>query len=262
MIGLVEPALAAIGRPALRMLAALGRVTIFALQIVSHLFRPPFYPREFLASLMQIGWFSLPMVGLTALFTGGALALQIYSGGSRFNAESVVPSIVAIGMARELGPVLGGLMVAARVASSIAAEIGTMKVTEQIDALVTLSTHPLKYLAVPRVLAATLAVPVLVAVGDSIGIMGGWLVGISRLNFNSAVYLANTVDFLQFWDVGSGLVKGAAFGFIVALMGCYFGMNSGRGAQGVGAATKSAVVSASILILAANYLLTEAFFTS
>jgi phospholipid/cholesterol/gamma-HCH transport system permease protein len=258
----LQSSLAALGRPVLNALAAVGRITLFASSVVSHLLRPPFYPREFFTALVQIGWFSLPMVGLTALFTGGALALQIYSGGSRFNAEAVVPSIVAIGMARELGPVLGGLMVAARVASSIAAEIGTMKVTEQIDALVTLSTNPLKYLAVPRVLAATLAVPVLVAVGDSIGIMGGWLVGITRLDFNSAVYIANTVDFLEFWDVASGLVKGAVFGFIVALMGCYFGMNSGRGAQGVGAATKSAVVAASIMILAANYLLTEAFFTS
>ena len=262
MISTLETGLAAVGRPVLQALAAVGRITLFALSILSHVLRPPFYPREFLTSLLQIGWFSLPMVGLTALFTGGALALQIYSGGSRFNAEAVVPSIVAIGMARELGPVLGGLMVAARVASSIAAEIGTMKVTEQIDALVTLSTNPLKYLAVPRVLAATLAVPVLVAVGDSIGIMGGWLVGITRLDFNSATYIANTVDFLEFWDVASGLVKGAAFGFIVAVMGCYFGMNSGRGAQGVGAATKSAVVTASIMILAANYLLTEVFFTS
>lgn len=262
MIASLQIGLAALGRPVLQALAAVGRITLFALSILSHLVRPPFYPREFLISLLQIGWFSLPMVGLTALFTGGALALQIYSGGSRFNAEAVVPSIVAIGMARELGPVLGGLMVAARVASSIAAEIGTMKVTEQIDALVTLSTNPLKFLAVPRVLAATLAVPVLVAVGDSIGIMGGWLVGITRLDFNSAVYIANTVDFLEFWDIASGLVKGATFGFIVALMGCYFGMNSGRGAQGVGAATKSAVVTASIMILAANYLLTEAFFTS
>jgi hypothetical protein len=127
--------------------------------------------------LVQIGWLSLPVVGLTALFTGGALALQIYSGGARFQAEFAVPSIVAIGMVRELGPVLGGLMVAARVASSIAAELGTMKVTEQIDALVTLSTNPLKYLALPRVVAATLAVPGLVAVGDVIGIMGGWMVG-------------------------------------------------------------------------------------
>ncbi|MGB8813831.1 MAG: ABC transporter permease [Paracoccaceae bacterium] len=253
---------ATLGRGTLAALANLGRIAIFAGQIVGHMVRPPFYPREFGHALMQIGWFSLPVVGLTAMFTGGALALQIYSGGARFSAEAVVPSIVAIGMARELGPVLGGLMVAARVASSIAAEIGTMKVTEQIDALVTLSTNPLKYLAVPRVLAATLAVPVLVAVGDSIGIAGGWLVGVNRLGFNSATYLKNTVDFLEAWDVGSGLVKGAAFGFIVAVLGCYHGMNSGRGAQGVGKATKSAVVGASVLILAANYLLTEVFFTS
>ena len=166
-------------------------------------------------------------------------------------------------MARELGPVLGGLMVAARVASSIAAEIGTMKVTEQIDALVTLSTNPMKYLAVPRVLAATLtdagagrawAMP-------SASWAAGWS-AITRLDFNSATYLKNTVDFLEAWDVGSGLVKGAVFGFIVALMGCYHGMNSGRGAQGVGGATKAAVVSASVLILAANYVLTEVFFTS
>ncbi|WP_176518560.1 MlaE family ABC transporter permease [Rhodobacter maris] len=255
-------ALAALGRGTLGGLAAAGRVGLFAGAVVSHLFRPPFYRREFLVALLQIGWLSLPVVGLTAVFTGAALALQIYAGGARFSAESVVPSIVAIGMVRELGPVLGGLMVAARVASSIAAEIGTMKVTEQIDALVTLSTNPLKYLAVPRVLAATLSVPVLVAVGDIIGVMGGWLVGTGRLGFNSSTYLRNTWEYLEVWDVGSGLVKGAAFGFIVALMGCYHGMNSGRGAQGVGAATKSAVVAASILILAANYLLTEVFFSA
>lgn len=254
--------LAAIGRSTLAMMALVGRVVIYASQTLSHLFRPPFYGREFLHALVQIGWLSLPVVGLTALFTGGALALQIYAGGARFNAEAVVPSIVAIGMTRELGPVLGGLMVAARVASSIAAEIGTMKVTEQIDALTTLSTNPMKYLTLPRVLAATLAVPVLVGVGDAIGIMGGYLVGITRLDFNAAAYLKNTADFLETWDVVSGLIKGAAFGFIVALMGCYYGMNSGRGAQGVGRATKSAVVAASILILAANYALTEVFFSA
>jgi phospholipid/cholesterol/gamma-HCH transport system permease protein len=259
-VSLLSP-VAALGRVTLGLLAHLGRVAIFAAQVVSHIFRPPWYPREFFHALMQIGWFSLPVVGLTALFTGGALALQIYAGGARFSAEAVVPAIVAIGMVRELGPVLGGLMVAARVASSIAAEIGTMKVTEQIDALVTLSTNPLKYLAVPRVVAATLAVPVLVGVGDAIGIMGGWLVGVNRLHFNSAAYLKNTMDFLEVWDVSSGLVKGAAFGFLVALMGCYHGMHSGRGAQGVGAATKAAVVSASVLIFAANYLLTELFFS-
>jgi len=252
--------LAALGRTVLQILAAVGRIALYAVQTVSHLFRPPFYGREFLHALVQIGWLSLPVVGLTAIFTGGALALQIYAGGSRFNAEAVVPQIVAIGIARELGPVLGGLMVAARVASSIAAEIGTMKVTEQIDALVTLSTNPMKYLTVPRVLAATLAVPVLVAVGDSLGIMGGYLVSVTRLDFNAAAYLKNTADFLEVWDVVSGLIKGAVFGFIVALMGCYWGMHSGRGAQGVGRATKTAVVWASVLILAANYLLTELFF--
>ena len=253
---------AALGRLVLGGLATLGKLALFGIETVTHRFRPPFSPKEFLQALLQIGWFSLPVVGMTAIFTGGALALQIYAGGARFSAESVVPSIVAIGMVRELGPVLGGLMVAARVASSIAAEIGTMKVTEQIDALVTLSTHPMKYLAVPRVLAATLAVPVLVAVGDSIGIFGGYLVGVNRLGFNSATYLKNTRDFLEFWDVASGLWKGAAFGFIVALMGCYYGMQSGRGAQGVGRATKSAVVAASVLILATNYILTEVFFSA
>ncbi|MBS9716660.1 MlaE family ABC transporter permease [Pseudohalocynthiibacter aestuariivivens] len=253
---------AAVGRTTLMILATIGQIAIYAGQTISHMFRPPFYFKEFIHAVMTIGYFSLPVVGMTAFFTGGALALQIYAGGARFNAEAVVPSIVAIGMARELGPVMGGLMVAARVASSIAAEIGTMKVTEQIDALVTLSTHPMKYLTVPRVLAATLAVPVLVAVGDLIGIMGGYVVGVTRLDFNSSAYLHNTVDFLEFIDVFSGLVKGAAFGFIVALMGCYYGMNSGRGAQGVGKATKSAVVAASVLILASNYLLTELFFSA
>ncbi|OWJ75916.1 MULTISPECIES: MlaE family ABC transporter permease [Haematobacter] len=254
--------LAALGRMVLSLLTSIGQVAIYAGQTVSHMFRPPFYFREFAQQLLAIGYLSLPVVGLTALFTGGALALQIYAGGSRFNASSVVPSIVAIGMTRELGPVLGGLMVAARVASSIAAEIGTMKVTEQIDALTTLSTNPMKYLTVPRVLAATISVPVLVGIGDIIGIMGGYLVGVTRLGFNGATYLHNTWNFLEGWDIGSGLVKGAVFGFLIAVVGCYYGMNSGRGAQGVGGATKSAVVAASILILASNYVLTEFFFAS
>ncbi len=254
--------LAAIGRGTLSLLALVGRVAIYAGLTVSHIVRPPFYPREFAQQVFQIGWLSLPVVGLTALFTGGALAFQIYAGGARFNAETVVPSIVAIAIVRELGPVLGGLMVAGRVAASIAAEIGTMKVTEQIDALVTLSTDPMKYLTVPRVLAAVVTLPALVAIGDLIGIMGGWLAGVYRLDFNSAAYMKNTLDYLEVGDVVSGLVKAAAFGFIVALMGCYHGMNSGRGAQGVGRATTRAVVSASILILASNYVLTEVFFSA
>ena len=241
-------------------LAAIGRVTIFAVDNVSHLARPPWYPREFAVQMVQIGWNSLPVVGLTTIFTGGALALQIYAGGARFSAEAVVPQIVAIGMVRELGPVLVGLMIAARVTSSVAAEIATMKVTEQIDALVTLSTNPMKYLTLPRVLAATLVMPLLVAVGDTIGIMGGYLVGVNRLGFNASTYLTNTIDFLEWIDIVSSLAKGAVFGFIAALMGCYFGMRSARGAAGVGAATKGAVVAASVLILAANFLLTELFF--
>ena len=252
--------LAAIGAFVLGALAAIGRVAIFAVDTVSHLARPPWYPREFGTQILQIGWNSLPVVGLTTIFTGGALALQIYAGGARFSAEAVVPQIVAIGMVRELGPVLVGLMIAARVTSSVAAEIATMKVTEQIDALVTLSTNPMKYLTLPRVLAATVVMPVLVAVGDTIGIMGGFLVGVNRLGFNASTYLTNTIDFLEWVDIVSSLSKGAVFGFIAALMGCYFGMRSARGAAGVGSATKGAVVAASVLILAANFILTEMFF--
>jgi len=251
-----------IGAAVLGALAALGRLIVFTGSTLRHLVTPPFYAREFGNALFQIGFLSLPVVGLTALFTGGALALQIYSGGARFSAEAVVPQIVAIGMVRELGPVLVGLMIAARVTSSIAAEIATMKVTEQLDALVTLSTHPMKYLTVPRVLAATLVMPFLVGVGDIVGVMGGFIMGVERLGFNGATYLQNTVDFLEWRDIVSSLTKGAAFGFIAALMGCYYGMGSGRGAMGVGAATKQAVVAAAVLILAANLFLTEAFFSS
>ena len=254
--------LASLGRPALAALAALGRITLYAGHTLTAALRRPFYGRECRASLLNVGWLSLPVVGLTAIFTGGALALQIYAGGQRFSAEAVVPQIVAIGMVRELGPVLVGLMIAARVTSSIAAEIATMKVTEQLDALVTLSTNPMQYLTVPRVLAGFLCVPLLVGVGDVIGIMGGFLVATGQLGFNPASYIKNTMDFLQMADVISSLIKGAVFGFIATLIGCYYGMNSGRGAQGVGGATKGAVAAASILILAANFILTSVLFAS
>lgn len=254
--------LASLGAATLAAVATVGRLVIFTAQTLSHLVRPPFYLREFGQALLQIGYFSLPVVGLTALFTGGALALQIYAGGARFSAEALVPQIVAVGMVRELGPVLVGLMIAARVTSSIAAEIATMKVTEQLDALVTLSTDPMKYLTLPRVLAATLVMPVLVGVGDVIGIMGGYIVATERLGFNPATYITNTVNFLEPLDIVSSLTKGAVFGFIAALMGCWYGMTSARGAMGVGRATKSSVVAAAVLILAANFILTEAFFSA
>lgn len=244
------------------MCAEIGRLAIFTRNSVWHCFAPPVYLRLILQQMLRIGYNSLPVVGLTAFFTGGVLALQIYIGGTRFNAESLVSSIVALGITRELGPVLAGLMVAGRVSAAIAAELGTMRVTEQIDALVTLSTNPFKYLVAPRIIAAVICLPLLVAVADTIGIMGGWVVGVKSLDFNSSVYIKNTVDFLEFGDIFSGLVKSAVFGFIIALMGCYHGYNSGGGAQGVGKATTNAVVSASILILAANYVLTSLLFTT
>ncbi|MBU2963668.1 ABC transporter permease [Citreicella sp. C3M06] len=253
--------LALLGRAVLTALASAGRVAIFAGQALAHIVKPPLYPREIALALLHVGWLSLPVVGLTAIFTGAALALQIYSGGARFSAEAVVPQIVAIGMVRELGPVLVGLMIAARVTSSIAAEIATMKVTEQIDALTTLSTNPMTYLVAPRLLAALITVPLLVACGDVIGIMGGYLVATKSLGFNPAAYLVNTISFLEPLDILSSLAKGCAFGGIAALMGCYFGMNSGRGAQGVGRATKGSVEAAAVLILAANFVLTGLFFS-
>jgi len=252
----------AIGAAVLGFVASLGRLVIFAGQSLSHILRPPYYFREWAIAALNIGYMSLPVVGLTAIFTGAALALQIYAGGARFNAEAVVPQIVAIGMVRELGPVLVGLMIAARVTSSIAAELATMKVTEQIDALVTLSTHPMKYLVAPRVLAGLTAVPILVGVGDAIGIMGGFLVGTGSLGFNASAYLDNTANFLTASDITSSLIKGVVFGFIATLMGCYYGLNSGRGAQGVGQATKASVEAAAVMILAANFVLTAVFFSA
>ena len=252
--------LAHLGRVVLALLAEAGRASLFLRDAVIQGLSPPFYPRQLLLQMLRIGYFSLPVVGLTAFFTGGVLALQIYIGSSRFNAESLVSSIVALGITRELGPVLAGLMVAGRVAAAIAAELGTMRVTEQIDALTTLSTNPFRYLVAPRLLAALITIPLLVAIADTIGIMGGYVVGTGSLGFNGAAYLKNTVDFLEFDDVFSGLIKAAVFGFIIALMGCYHGFNSKGGAQGVGRATTNAVVSASILILAANYVLTSLLF--
>jgi len=252
---------ALIGRTSMDMAREVGRIVLFLKDAVLRGLLPPYYPRLILAQMMRIGYNSLPVVGLTAFFTGGVLALQIYIGGSRFNAESVVAQIVAIGIVRELGPVLAGLMVAGRVSAAIAAEMGTMRVTEQIDALVTLSTNPFKYLVSPRLIAAVLTLPLLVMVADTIGVMGGFIVGTKTLGFSAGGYIKNTVDIIEMGDVTSGLIKSAVFGFIIAFMGCFHGYNSRGGAQGVGRATTNAVVSASILILAANYLLTSLIFS-
>jgi phospholipid/cholesterol/gamma-HCH transport system permease protein len=252
---------AIIGQFVLGVLEETGRLSIFTRDAIRHIVLPPIYFRLIFMQMVKIGYNSLPVVGLTAFFTGGVLALQIYIGGSRINAESLVASIVALGITRELGPVIAGLMVAGRVSASLAAEIGTMRVTEQIDALRTLSTNPFKYLVVPRLLAATITMPFLVLIADILGIMGGYVVGTKSLGFNGAVYIRNSVDFIQFDDVASGLIKATVFGFIIALMGCYHGYQSKGGAQVVGRATTNAVVSASILILAANYALTSLLFS-
>jgi phospholipid/cholesterol/gamma-HCH transport system permease protein len=252
---------AAIGRTFIAFLAAVGRLTIFTGTSLSHCIRPPFYPRLIWRQIIDIGYYSLPVVGLTAIFTGMVLALQSYTGFSRFNAESAIANVVVVAMTRELGPVLAGLMVAGRIGAAMAAEIGTMSVTEQIDALVTLSTNPYKYLVAPRLIAAILMLPALVLVGDVIGVFGGYIVSVHKLDFNGVAYLRHTWDVMQAIDVISGLVKASVFGFIVALMGCYHGYHSRGGAEGVGAATTGAVVSASILILSFDYVLTEAFFT-
>jgi len=254
--------LALIGRVTLQFLAAAGRLAIFAGKSLAHVVSPPIYFRHIGAQMISIGYFSLPVVGLTALFTGAVLALQIYVGSSRFSAESTVATVVVIAITRELGPVLAGLMVAGRVSAAMAAEIGTMRVTEQIDALTTLATNPHKYLIAPRLLAATVMLPLLVLVADTIGVLGGYMVGTGKLGFSTGSYLKNTVNYIEFLDVFSGVVKAAAFGFIIALMGCYHGYHSRGGAQGVGSATRNAVVSASILILVTNYFVTEMFFST
>ena len=252
--------IANIGKASLNFLVSIGRLTLFAVAAIRWTIFPPYYGKQLLRQMLDIGFYSLPVVGLTTLFSGMVLALQSYTGFARFSAEDTVATVVVLSVTRELGPVLAGLMVAGRIGASMAAEIGTMRVTDQIDALDTLSTRPMQYLVAPRLLAGTLCLPILVLIGDIIGVLGGYLVGVYQLGFNPGVYLSRTMEFLEISDVTLGLIKAAVFGFLIALMGCYHGYNSGRGAEGVGHATTNAVVSSSILILISNYLVTALFF--
>ena len=254
------PILQPIGRVFLNFLAATGRLSLFTVRAASHCVRPPLYPRLIMRQMVEIGYFSLPVVGLTTIFTGMVLALQTNSSFAGVNAETATATIVVFAVTRELAPVLAGLMVAGRIGAAMAAEIGTMRVTEQIDALSTLSTNPFKYLIAPRLIAGLTMLPILVLVGDIIGVFGGYLIAVYQLDFNAANYLAQTWRYVETLGVVSGIVKAAVFGFIVSLMGCYHGYHSSGGAQGVGAATTNSVVSASILILGANYLITALFF--
>lgn len=260
-MNLVLDPIAALGRLALGFVIMFGELALFAAAGLSGLVRPPFHLRNFGRALMEIGYSSLPVVALTAVFTGMVLALQSYVGFSRFDSSSVIASVVVLSLTRELGPVLAGLMVAGRAGSAIAAEMGTMRVTDQIDALTTLATDPMRYLVTPRLLAGVIALPLLVVIADILGVAGGFLVSTVRLGFEPNAYLRDTVNYLHSNDVVSGLVKAAVFGFVIALMGCFHGYRSRGGAQGVGGATTAAVVSASVLILALDYLMTQAFFS-
>lgn len=253
-------AFAAIGRLVLAAFAGVGQITLFALTTLRRGLTPPYYPARLMEQLAIIGWFSLPVVGMTAIFTGAALAQQTFTAGSRFNATSTVPAIVVLGIVRELGPVLVGLMVAGRVSSAMAAEIGTMRVTEQLDAMTTLRTDPYRYLIAPRLIASLIALPVLVMIANAIGIFGGYLIAVYKLGFNPTGYLKVTREYLEAGDFVMALVKAGVFGFFIALMGCFHGFRTMGGAAGVGRATTNAVVSTFILILLANLIITVAAF--
>lgn len=249
----------AIGRLSLDAIGEIGRMARFAASGALAAVSAPFYWRPLVQAFARIGFASLPVVGLTALFTGGALALNIYEGSIFPDANAFIPQILGVSIVRELGPVLAALMVAGRCSSAMAAEIGAMRVTEQIDALSTLSVNPFRYLVAPRILATTIAMPLLVIIADIVGVLGGYLVSVYLLGMSPAMYLNALVDFIGVDDVVSGLMKATVFGFLIAVMGCYYGFYSRGGASGVGNATRTAVVAAAVSIFAANYLLTSLF---
>lgn len=249
-----------IGVMGINFLKSVGQFLVFFMQAIHNWFLPPYYPKILLRQMIEIGFYSLPVVSLTALFSGMVLALQSYSGFSKFSAEGAVATVVIIAIIRELGPVFAGLMVAGRIGATMAASIGTMRVTEQIDALKTLSTNPFKYIVSPRVLAGIIVLPFLVIIADIIGVFGGFLVGVNVLDFNPYVYIKNTYNSLELMDVFVGLVKASVFGGIITSLGCYYGYYTDGGAEGVGKATTNAVVISSILILISNYILTALFF--
>lgn len=249
-----------LGIISLGLLKNIGELVIFLCRVLCKLFTVPFYIRNFFQQLITIGFYSLPVIGFTAIFTGAVLALQTYTGFSRMHAESSIASVIVISITRELGPVLAGLMLAGRVAGSVAAEIGTMKISEQVDALYTLNTDPIKYLIIPKILAGTIVLPLLVLISDIIGIFGGYLVAVYKIGFEYHSYIRNTLKFLEYQDVISGLFKAAVFGFIVTFIGCFYGFKTSGGASGVGISATQSVVASSILILLFNYLITGLLF--
>ncbi len=249
-----------IGTSTLSYLDEAGTSLLLLIKVLRGLFKRPFPIRLTTQQMEEIGVRSLPVVIITAIFTGAVLALQTYSGFKRFGAEGLVGTVVALSMTRELGPVLASIMVAGRVGSSMAAELGTMRVTEQIDALITMATDPIHYLVVPRFVAAFFMLPFLVVFADLLGIIGGYFVAVNVLGTSSTIYINRTLQYLEFSDVSVGIIKAAVFGMIIALIGCQMGFYTEGGAEGVGRATTKAVVGASILILISNYFLTALLF--
>ncbi|MFQ5581186.1 MAG: MlaE family ABC transporter permease [Mariprofundaceae bacterium] len=252
--------LQAIGRIVEQSCSSAGLYSEVLIGTVQRMGTPPWYPRLLLLEAEEIGVQSLPVVLLTALFTGMVLALQSFIGFHRFGAESMVSVVVALSMVRELGPVLVGLMVAGRVGASFAAELGTMRVSEQIDALWTLSTDPKRYLIMPRLIAATLMLPLLVIIADCVGIFGGYVISVFVLDQNPAVYIDKIISFTELHDLYSGLTKAFFFGAIIGVVGCTEGFYCKGGAAGVGHATTRAVVISCMSILVSDYLLTAWMF--
>ncbi len=248
------------GSLVIRALDDLGRFFYIMASSVMWTFRRPFDGTEWLRQMVRVGWDSIPVVFLTCLFTGMVLALQTYRGFERFHAEGFVGSVVALSLTRELAPVLTGLMVAGRVGSAMAAELGTMRVTEQIDALYAMATDPIHYLVVPRVTASILMLPILTLIGDAVGVIGGWLISVGLFGANSYLYMERTFQFLEVNDITSGLVKSAFFGLILSVTGCAKGFYTSGGAEGVGRSTTSAVVTASLYILLSDFFLTKILF--
>jgi len=244
-----------LGKKTLALLREMGAVIIFCGQTLRWTFSRPFYLKNLLKQMEQIGVNSVPVVLTTAISTGMVLALQSYTGFKRFGAQSLIGAVVSLSMTRELGPVLTGLMVAGRAGASMAAELGTMRVTEQIDALHTLATNPMKYLVVPRFLASTIMMFFLSGLGTYVGILGGYFVGVKVLGTNPTTYMNQSINNTTVSDIWYGLIKALVFGAVVGLIGCYKGFNTEGGAEGVGKATTGAVVVSCMLILILDYFL-------
>jgi phospholipid/cholesterol/gamma-HCH transport system permease protein len=249
-----------IGEVTERPAQGLGRLILLFISVLKYMVKPPFDFKNVIRQMLEVGVNSVPVILITALFTGMVLALQTYTGFKRFGAEGMVGSVVALSMTRELGPVLSALMLTGRAGSAMAAELATMRVTEQIDALESLATNPIKYLIVPRFLSGVIMLPALVIFANILGILGGYYVSVVLFGMSANSYMRTTWEYLQMQDIYSGLIKACFFGAIFTLICCYKGFNAVGGAEGVGKATTSAVVYSSMTVLISEYFLSAWLF--